>query len=249
MSAERLVALIGMLVVLAATAAIFWSGRMAGRTPYVIARSRYINVQVRFQILQLIVAASVLAIGFALNSESFVRYAAIGNWAAPAASVPWLGIPAGETWSGLGLHLTVTITAVTASFMYFALRHSGVDRGMFRKYWPWIALLSAANAISEEVIYRLGIIIPLQGVTTPETVLLVSALAFGLPHGRGTPGGFSGMIMAGLLGWILAKSVIETEGIAWAWSIHFIQDVIIYSALLMSFSASAVEVKPTGIGQ
>ena len=245
MSTERLAALIGMLVVLAATAAIFWSGRMAGRAPYAIVRNPHIDVQVRFQVLQLLVAASVLATGFALSPVNFVRYAAMGNWAAPAASVPWLGIPAGELWSGLGLSLTVTISAVTALFMYFALRRSGLDRGMLRKYWPWILLLSATNAASEEAIYRLGIVVPLQGVATPEAVPLFCALAFGVPHWLGTPGGLAGTIMASLLGWVLAKSVIETEGIAWAWSIHFIQDVIIYSALCSR--GSAANVTTTGV--
>ncbi|MFT6001338.1 MAG: hypothetical protein ACI95T_000082 [Flavobacteriales bacterium] len=39
-------------------------------------------------------------------------------------------------------------------------------------------------------------------------------------------------MLAVFFGWLLAKSIIETEGVFWAWLIHFLQDVIIFSALL-----------------
>jgi uncharacterized protein len=35
--------------------------------------------------------------------------------------------------------------------------------------------------------------------------------------------------LAGFLGWLLAKSIVETRGIFWAWFIHFLQDVIIFT--------------------
>lgn len=40
--------------------------------------------------------------------------------------------------------------------------------------------------------------------------------------------------MAGLLSGLLAKSVVETNGIFWAWFIHFLQDVVIFSAFVMA---------------
>jgi hypothetical protein len=35
--------------------------------------------------------------------------------------------------------------------------------------------------------------------------------------------------LAGYLGWIAAKSMIETRGFVWVFLIHFIGDFIIYS--------------------
>jgi hypothetical protein len=35
-------------------------------------------------------------------------------------------------------------------------------------------------------------------------------------------------MMAGLMGWILAKSMIETKALGWALFIHFFQDVVIF---------------------
>ena len=39
--------------------------------------------------------------------------------------------------------------------------------------------------------------------------------------------------MAGFLGWLLAKSVAETQGVFWAWFIHFQQDVLIFAGLFL----------------
>jgi hypothetical protein len=43
-----------------------------------------------------------------------------------------------------------------------------------------------------------------------------------------------GVVLAGFLGWFLAKSVLETRGIGLAWFIHFVLDVIIFVAILGS---------------
>ncbi|MFT6005009.1 MAG: hypothetical protein ACI8UQ_002153, partial [Bacteroidia bacterium] len=51
-------------------------------------------------------------------------------------------------------------------------------------------------------------------------------------HYFGTPGGIIGVIVAGFLGWFLAKSILETKGFFWAWFIHFLQDVVIITAML-----------------
>jgi len=44
------------------------------------------------------------------------------------------------------------------------------------------------------------------------------------------PNGVIGAFLAGVLGYVLAKSVDETQGIFWAWAIHFLQDVVIIGA-------------------
>jgi hypothetical protein len=51
-----------------------------------------------------------------------------------------------------------------------------------------------------------------------------------LAHIYGTPNGVFGVIASGTLGWFLAKSVIETRGLGWAWFIHFLQDVVIFGS-------------------
>lgn len=39
--------------------------------------------------------------------------------------------------------------------------------------------------------------------------------------------------MAGVLGYVLCKATLETTGLGIAWVIHFVQDVIIFTALFM----------------
>jgi uncharacterized protein len=40
--------------------------------------------------------------------------------------------------------------------------------------------------------------------------------------------------MAGFAGWIWARSMIETRGVAWAFFIHMVQDIVIFSFLAVA---------------
>ena len=44
------------------------------------------------------------------------------------------------------------------------------------------------------------------------------------------------VLLAAFLGYLLGKSMIETGGSRWAWLIHWLQDVIIFSFLVMGWS-------------
>ncbi len=54
------------------------------------------------------------------------------------------------------------------------------------------------------------------------------AAFFGFAHYYGMPNGIVGVLMAGVLGWLLGKSMLETRGLFWAWFIHFCQDILIF---------------------
>jgi len=51
---------------------------------------------------------------------------------------------------------------------------------------------------------------------------LLTAVFFGIGHYYGIPYGVIGAVMAGVLGWLLGKSMLEIKGIFWAWVIHFL---------------------------
>jgi hypothetical protein len=78
-----------------------------------------------------------------------------------------------------------------------------------------------------------NVVTALDGIFSRPTIYMISALIFGVPHYFGVSGGLMGALMAGFLGWLLAKSIAETEGIFWAWFIHFLQDVIIFTGLFL----------------
>jgi hypothetical protein len=117
--------------------------------------------------------------------------------------------------------------------MYFQLKQYVVNWHLLLQGMGWIVLFSLTNSFGEEAIYRIGIVSPLKDVITPTTVFLISAVLFGIPHFAGMPSGVIGVVMAGVLGFVLAKSVFETQGIFWAWLIHFLQDVVIIGSIYL----------------
>lgn len=225
---------LALFIVLGATVVILNLGRFSERSPFSVSDLGYINTQLKYQSLLLGVAILVLLAVYFVNETNFSAFLVPGNIAAPARGVAWLGIEEGESWLGLGTSLSFFITLATSTFVYLQFRKSGGDIKRFVPYLPWVLLFSLTNSFSEEVVYRLGIIVPAYGTIDTSYILLISAAAFGAPHFRGMPNGIVGALMAGLLGWLLAKSVIETNGIFWAWFIHFLQDIVIFSAFVMA---------------
>jgi len=94
---------------------------------------------------------------------------------------------------------------------------------------PVVLLLALMNSFSEEMNYRASQLAVLQGVLSNPHALLITAAYFGIGHYYGVPYGIVGVLMAGILGWLLGKSMLETKGSFWAWFIHFLQDVMIFS--------------------
>ncbi|MBI3481312.1 MAG: CPBP family intramembrane metalloprotease [Nitrosomonadales bacterium] len=233
--------ILALVIVIAATAVILNLGHFANRSPYSASGLAYIDTQFKYQTLLLGVAAIVLLGLYFVNAENFWSYLAPGNIGAPAKGVAWLGIYDHQSWVGVGVALSFFITFGTSTFVYLQFRKSGGALKHAFHYLSWILLFSCTNAFSEEVVYRLGVVVPLAGSIDTSYILLISAIAFGAPHLRGMPNGIVGALMAGFLGWLLAKSVIETNGIFWAWFIHFLQDIPIFSAFVMAAASTAFE--------
>ncbi len=228
-----MVVILAFVIVVGATAVILNLGRFANKPPYSVSSLEYINTQSKYQALLFGVTVVVLLCLYFVNAANFWLYLAPGNIAAPAKGVAWLLISDNQSWASVGVILSFFITLVTSTFVYLQFRKSGEGLKQVLPYLTWVLLFSLTNSFSEEVVYRLGIIVPLVGYVDTSYILLISAAAFGAPHLRGMPNGIVGALMAGLLGWLLAKSVIETNGIFWAWFIHFLQDIPIFSAFVM----------------
>ena len=96
-------------------------------------------------------------------------------------------------------------------------------------FLPAIVITAAINAFAEEFMFRSMLLSRLKPVLGPQQAILMTSGLFGLLHYFGAPGGPFGVLLAGYLGWIAAKSMIETRGFVWAFSIHFIGDFIIYA--------------------
>ena len=220
-------------VVFFASVSIFKLNYIAAKIDIKISNNSYLNNHAKYQILLVSLSVIVLLFLYFQSPNNLKLFLSFGNISASVGPVEWFGIGEGKTWIFAGLYLCVLITLGTFSFVYFQFRKQKIKSQEILPYITWIVLFSLSNSFSEEMIYRLGIIVPLYNVIGAEEIILLSAVIFGLVHFGGMPHGLIGMFMAGFLGWFLAKAVVETHGIFWAWFIHFIQDVVIYIGFIV----------------
>ncbi len=139
-------------------------------------------------------------------------------------------------WRRLGAFWAVGITAGTAAAMWFALGSRFGDPTVLLWSLPLVALLAATNTANEEFGYRNVPLAVLPSVIGDRGALVATGLLFGLAHYHGNPPGASGVLLAGFLGVLLAKSMVETGGSTWAWGIHWLQDMVIFSALTLAWT-------------
>lgn len=95
-----------------------------------------------------------------------------------------------------------------------------------------VLVLAGLNAFSEEVAFRAGPLAIIRDVIGDRQAMFLVATLFAVPHYFGVPYGVVGVGMAWVFAWWVTKSMIETRGILWAWFIHLLQDVVIFSFLL-----------------
>jgi uncharacterized protein len=193
----------------------------------------FINSQSKYQCAALGLATGLLLLLWVLYPHQFKTFFGFGDLSARTLGMPLFGVNTGDSWLPTGLAFSLFITLYTTIFMYMGFQKFTPQRQMLRQFIPWILAFSASNAFVEEVIYRVAVVVPLQGKLEPSLIALLSGILFGLPHLRGMPSGLVGAVMSGVLGYILATSLLETGGLWWAWWIHFLQDVVIFSFLVL----------------
>ncbi len=191
----------------------------------------YVDGELKYQLVTLGVTGLVLLATYLAAPTSFRRFFGFGQIDAPVKPVRAIGLNPGpdETWQQVGVNFALIITAVTAVFIYLnAFRGNRIAQKNLR-FLPWVLVFALSNAFVEEMITRFAVVTSLDGLLSRPTIYLISAAIFGIVHYFGTPGGIPGVLMAGFLGWFAAKSIGETGGFFWAWLIHFLQDVVIFT--------------------
>lgn len=206
-----------------------------GRLPMVsLTGFAELNFTASLQLYILPISFLVIGLIFFYDRRNFSLFFRPGDTGAKTEPLKLLGITGEDTWKKVGVVIALILTAGTLVFMTTAVvRTGGVMNLMLLKFLPFILIFSATNAWSEEMFARFTVVAGLAGRLKPRTIFWISAAIFGIPHYFGTPGGPVGVLMAGFLGWLLAKAVYETRGMFWAWFIHFVQDVVIFSANVM----------------
>jgi membrane protease YdiL (CAAX protease family) len=157
----------------------------------------------------------------------------VGQLDAPAEpeGIPWIKKPV--SWTRLGPQLLVVFGIALPAFLFVTLRP---DFGQASRLWqilPWALAIAAVNAFNEEFQFRCVPLAHLRGVLPLREAMLLTSVFFGMAHYFGQPSGPIGVVMAGIAGWIWAKSMVETRGMGWAVAIHWVQDVVIVCFLAL----------------
>jgi hypothetical protein len=182
-------------------------------------------------LLNLLVTLAVIVLLFIVKRDRRAFYLAKGDLSAPAQPIRWLRVKPGDRWNTLGRDLTVFISLGTLAFLVLSGQPSADIVVRALPFVPAILLAAALNAFNEEVTYKASFLSVLVEPVGSRQALRMVASYFGIAHFYGIPYGVIGVILAWFLGWILARSMMETRGLTWAWFIHFVQDVLIFGFL------------------
>lgn len=191
-----------------------------------------INAMANYQIFALFISLLASILIYYLNPSSKALLS-IGNLKALALKEKWLGINGDTNWLVNGFQLLVFVSIVTSIFIFLSLRNQTTTVSFNWSHITYIILFSFSNSLAEELIYRYCIVGGLKLYCSKSFILITSAIFFGLPHFYGMPSGIIGVLISGILGYILCKATIETNGILVAWFIHFVQDLIIFGGIFI----------------
>ncbi|WP_068614650.1 CPBP family intramembrane glutamic endopeptidase [Paenibacillus tuaregi] len=222
-------------IVIAMAPALVWIKKNQPLVLTLFEREAY-NREFSYQVTVLFLALILIAIVYGLTGKEGLAYLNLKRRDGQIRPEPWIGITPKqkESWKSLGLNFAVVITTVTAIVIYFQVIHGG---SMSLDLFPGILLIllfALTNAFTEEIIFRFSFVAVVNKYGgSPYLAQGLAAATFGVIHYFGTPSGIPGVLMAAFIGWILAKSMIETKGFFWALLIHFLQDVVIFTALIM----------------
>ena len=194
----------------------------------------HLNFLLTMQAFVLFVSFLALAAMYLYDRDNFRAFFRRGDVFAAARPLRLLGIGQQATWKLVGPILLILVTSVTLTVTILGFQEGqSAMSGRLVVLFPFALIMAATNAWSEEIFGRFTVIAGLEGRVRATHKYWISAAIFGIPHYFGTPGGLLGVLLTGILSWLLAKSVQETRGMFWAWFIHFVQDVVIFTAQLM----------------
>lgn len=212
----------------------FMERPLFGVTPF---DKEILNFYLNYQFSTLFLSVGFLGILYVIASPLRLQFLNIRRVDGPVAPALWMGLrpKEGEGWKTIGLTIGSIITVVTAVVVYFQVVSSQGLRFRLLPEVPLVFLFALMNSFTEEVIFRLSYVTVVANENlSPRVSEILSALVFGGVHYFGiAPSGIPGALMAGFIGWFLAKSIHETKGFFWAWGIHFAQDVVILLFLFM----------------
>ncbi|HNZ50032.1 MAG TPA: CPBP family intramembrane metalloprotease [Bacilli bacterium] len=200
----------------------------------------YLNKTFAYQISTLVLSFVIILIMGLLTRFQSVKLLALNKIDGEINPEPWIGFFKKEkkdTWKVSGLSLAIIITLVTAIVIYFQVYKNGVIQTFTIGNFLIVVLFALINSFVEEITFRHTFVSIVEYHNLNRYISQgLAALIFGVGHYFGHPGKIPGVLLAGFLGWLLSKSIHETKGFFWAWLIHFLQDIVIMTALFLTLS-------------
>ena len=187
-------------------------------------------------LLKFIGVLPVVAILLALYKSPAAVYLTKGDLSVKADEISWLGIKGNTiSWGKLAVISAVLISLGTIALTVLTVTGSSASLNVeaLIRYFPLAVIFAVFNSLSEGILFRSAILGPLKNVLPKKQAVFTAAMIFGIGHYYGAPSGIVGVIMSGLLGWYMTRSMYETRGFAASWIIHFMQDLVIFSTVLM----------------
>lgn len=184
--------------------------------------STVVNRVLNYQLSALVVAGLALLVTFVFAGEIRLGYLNLNRSGSMA---PIFGRSGGGKWEADAWIIASIMALIVGVVTFFQFLPSG-----FAFHWAYVALVipfAATNAFTEEVIFRLSYVTMGDNYTHSRAYgLVMGSMVFGVIHYWGlAPNGVTGAAMSAFLGFILAKSIQETKGFYWAFTIHFVLDI------------------------
>ncbi|HEX9262709.1 MAG TPA: CPBP family intramembrane glutamic endopeptidase [Candidatus Bathyarchaeia archaeon] len=224
----------------------FGGGWQFGVIPLVRSSSLWINLEsqlpwslsaIATHLLRFSPAVAILAFLLIMGRKRQDFFLAKGKIDAPVEPSKLLGMKKPEPWTRIGTIFAVVFASVTLIYLTLS---SSTSLDAVIKALPLIPaaiLIAVINAFNEEFTLRAAPISELLSAVGKKQALMITTVMFGLGHFYGVPSGLLGVLLASFLGWFLGKSMLETKGFFWAWLIHFLPDVFIFTFFAISAAA------------
>ncbi len=195
-------------------------------------RIGWVLAMAAYQLEKLAVAFVMIAVLLVIGRRRQDFYLTRGQLDAPVKAFIGKGNSAGRSisWGRLGLILGLCLVPLT--LLFFGLGNLPSTNTLIKAlpFFPFALLFAATNAFSEEMQFRAALLGPLQEALGADQALWLTAIFFGFAHYfGGAPAGVPGVLIAGLLGALFAKTMLESKGILVPWFIHFCQNAVIYA--------------------
>jgi hypothetical protein len=216
----------------------FGGGWQFGLIPFIRAQTSWIafNEQLPWAISSILVhllrlSPAIVVLGFLIIIKRKRRdfFLIKGNIHAMVEPSKLIGMKEPKPWPKIGLIFAGIFTGGTLIFLMVS---SLPTISQFIQAIPLIPisiLIAAMNAFNEEFTLRAAPLSELWKDIGKKQGLLITTFYFGIGHYYGVPNGIIGVLLSAFLGWFLGKSLLETRGFFWAWFIHFLPDIVIFT--------------------